>query len=50
MKLLCEGVETKAQLDVLRAENCAEAQGYYFGKPIPIDQLVLNARRVSKAE
>ena len=50
VKLLCEGVETKAQLDVLRAEGCAEAQGYYFGKPMPIDRLVPNARRVSRAE
>jgi EAL domain-containing protein (putative c-di-GMP-specific phosphodiesterase class I) len=29
-----EGVETKEQLDILRAEACAETQGYYFRKPI----------------
>ena len=30
-----EGVETKEQLDVLRAEGCVELQGYYFSRPIP---------------
>jgi diguanylate cyclase (GGDEF)-like protein len=28
-----EGVETKEQLDVLRAEGCVEMQGYYFSRP-----------------
>jgi diguanylate cyclase (GGDEF)-like protein len=28
-----EGVETTAQLDVLRRENCVEAQGYLIGVP-----------------
>jgi len=30
-----EGVETKEQLDVLRAEGCTELQGYYCSRPIP---------------
>jgi EAL domain-containing protein (putative c-di-GMP-specific phosphodiesterase class I) len=28
-----EGVETREQLDILRAENCTEMQGYYFCAP-----------------
>ncbi|MEA2928437.1 MAG: hypothetical protein QOG38_865 [Hyphomicrobiales bacterium] len=28
-----EGVETKQQLDILRAERCTEMQGYYFSRP-----------------
>ena len=28
-----EGVETKEQLQFLRAENCTEMQGYYFSRP-----------------
>jgi EAL domain-containing protein (putative c-di-GMP-specific phosphodiesterase class I) len=28
-----EGVETKKQLDILRAEACTELQGYYFSRP-----------------
>ncbi|MQM72028.1 MAG: EAL domain-containing protein [Eubacteriaceae bacterium] len=30
---LCEGVETKAQRDLLNALNCDLIQGFYFGKP-----------------
>ena len=28
-----EGVETREQRDILRAEACAEMQGYYFSRP-----------------
>jgi len=31
--VLAEGVETSSQLDVLRAEGCNEAQGYFLGRP-----------------
>lgn len=31
--VLAEGVETLAQLDLLRSEGCEEGQGYYFGRP-----------------
>jgi diguanylate cyclase (GGDEF)-like protein/PAS domain S-box-containing protein len=33
MPVLAEGVETDAQLDLLRAEGCTEAQGYLLGRP-----------------
>jgi EAL domain-containing protein (putative c-di-GMP-specific phosphodiesterase class I) len=29
-------VETAAQLEALRAENCAEAQGWLFGRPAAV--------------
>lgn len=32
---VAEGVETKAQLDCVRAEGCREVQGYLFGRPTP---------------
>jgi diguanylate cyclase (GGDEF)-like protein len=35
--VLAEGVETRAQLDVLRLEGCNEAQGYLLGRPGAID-------------
>ena len=35
--VLAEGVETSAQLDVLRAEGCTEAQGFFLGRPGRID-------------
>jgi diguanylate cyclase (GGDEF)-like protein/PAS domain S-box-containing protein len=34
--VLAEGVETKDQLDILLAEGCAEAQGYFLGRPAPM--------------
>lgn len=34
--VVAEGVETAGQLDALRAENCAEAQGWLFGRPGPV--------------
>lgn len=33
---LCEGVETKEQLQFLRDIGCEKIQGYYYGKPMPI--------------
>jgi diguanylate cyclase (GGDEF)-like protein len=35
--VLAEGVETTAQLEVLRAEGCTEAQGFLLGRPGAID-------------
>jgi len=34
-----EGVETKEQLDRVRAEGCTEMQGYFFSPPRPIGDL-----------
>ena len=38
MKTTAEGVETLTQMSYLRDEACDEMQGYYFGRPFPIDQ------------
>jgi len=35
VQITAEGVETQAQMDALRALNCAEAQGYLIGRPAP---------------
>jgi diguanylate cyclase (GGDEF)-like protein len=34
--VVAEGVETLEQLEFLRAENCAEVQGYHIGRPAPL--------------
>lgn len=39
VKLLAEGVETRAQLDMLRAEGCNQAQGHLIGHPMAPEQL-----------
>lgn len=36
--VLAEGVETEVQLDMLREAGCDMAQGYYFAKPMPIEE------------
>ena len=37
MKAVAEGVETDAQLSVLRRLNCDFAQGYIFSRPLPVE-------------
>lgn len=37
---LAEGVETKAQAQFLRSIGCEKIQGYYYGRPMPYDNLV----------
>ena len=36
---IAEGVETKAQLDLIVAAGCDRAQGYYFSRPTPAEAL-----------
>ncbi|MCR4908256.1 MAG: GGDEF domain-containing phosphodiesterase [Lachnospiraceae bacterium] len=39
MKTLTEGVETKEHLDFLREIGCEMIQGYYYGRPEPLDEV-----------
>ncbi|GBD48195.1 GGDEF family signaling protein [Methylopila sp. Yamaguchi] len=45
LDVVAEGVETAAQVAHLRAEGCDEVQGYYFGRPMPVDDFVALVRR-----
>ena len=38
---LCEGAETREQVDFLRDIGCGRIQGYYFGRPAPAKVLEL---------
>jgi len=40
LRVVAEGVEEPAELSFLREHHCDEAQGYYFSRPVPADQLV----------
>jgi diguanylate cyclase (GGDEF)-like protein len=39
LKTTAEGVETRAQLDTLRAKGCNEIQGYYVAQPMPAQEI-----------
>jgi diguanylate cyclase (GGDEF)-like protein/PAS domain S-box-containing protein len=40
LEVLAEGVETEAQISFLREQNCFDIQGYYFSKPVAVDQVI----------
>jgi diguanylate cyclase (GGDEF)-like protein/PAS domain S-box-containing protein len=37
LRVVAEGVETAESLEFLKAQNCDEAQGYYFSRPVPAE-------------
>jgi EAL domain-containing protein (putative c-di-GMP-specific phosphodiesterase class I) len=39
LKVIAEGVENEAQMSFLRAHQCDEIQGYYFSKPLVVDNV-----------
>lgn len=40
IKVICEGVETKEQIETLRDLGCTMVQGYYYDKPIPMEDFL----------
>lgn len=39
LSVTAEGVESKEQLEFLQQEGCDEIQGYYYAKPLKIEEL-----------
>ncbi|MBD2361102.1 EAL domain-containing protein [Anabaena minutissima FACHB-250] len=39
LKITAEGVETEEQLDYLQKRGCHEGQGFYFSRPVPVEQI-----------
>ena len=51
LSVVCEGVETREQVQFLQKVGCDYAQGYYYSKPIPIPQFnTLLARNTFQEE
>jgi diguanylate cyclase (GGDEF)-like protein len=40
VSVIAEGVETMQQLSILESLGCHKIQGYYIGKPMPIDEIM----------
>jgi EAL domain-containing protein (putative c-di-GMP-specific phosphodiesterase class I) len=39
MTTVAEGIETEVQLDMLRLAGCTEAQGFFFSRPRPANEI-----------
>jgi diguanylate cyclase (GGDEF)-like protein/PAS domain S-box-containing protein len=49
LKVVAEGVETEAQLNFLCLHGCDEMQGFYFARPLPVEEcskLLAEGRRL----
>ena len=38
LPVIAEGVEEKEQVDFLNSVGCEYVQGYYFAKPMPVEE------------
>ncbi len=45
MATTAEGVETEAELNMIRELGCSKIQGFYFGRPLPVEEARALARR-----
>ena len=44
LTVVAEGVEIKEQYDLLKKAGCHVIQGFYFSKPIPVEEFTLLVR------
>ncbi len=50
LRVVAEGVETKAQLDFFKLHQCDVIQGYYFGKPQSVKLISLMLQKQAEAK
>ena len=48
LDVVAEGVETEAQLEVLRGSGCTYGQGYLFSRPVPLERLTEAIRQIEE--
>ncbi len=41
LKVVAEGVETRAQLELLKTFECEMIQGFYYSRPLPIEDVIV---------
>jgi EAL domain-containing protein (putative c-di-GMP-specific phosphodiesterase class I) len=46
INVIAEGVESSDVCDILANEGCDEAQGFYYSKAVPIDELLKVVRSI----
>jgi EAL domain-containing protein (putative c-di-GMP-specific phosphodiesterase class I) len=46
LKVIAEGVEDEAQLSFLREHQCDEFQGYYFSRPLSVQDVVCKLKKL----
>ena len=39
LEVIAEGVENEEQVELLSNANCHKIQGFYYSKPLPVDEL-----------
>ena len=49
LRIVAEGVETRAQADILAAEGCDCYQGFYFAEPLPLADWLAERERLHGA-
>ncbi len=49
IRVLCEGVETEKQVEILKKIGCRYVQGYYYSKPVPVDAFIAKNCNLPKA-
>jgi diguanylate cyclase (GGDEF)-like protein/PAS domain S-box-containing protein len=48
LRVISEGIETREQLDFLARISCDMAQGYYFCKPLPVEEFFEFLQKIKK--
>lgn len=47
MEVLAEGIETEEQLQFLSQHGCDKVQGFYFSKPLKVEEIIANNRQIA---